>query len=301
MKFLEDLTVIIVTYKTQYKILIECLNSINSGVKIIIVENSKNLLNQDIILSKYPNVKVVCTGSNLGYGNGNNYGLNLIKTNKALILNPDVICDKNFFENIPDVLNEAKDFTIIGCQYLNDNVFMPAGFFNKSKNLIFERNFKDQNLDQLTKVDWVTGCSMLINLKNFSNKEIFDKNYFLYFEEIDLCKSVINKGGSVYTSKKLKIHHLGFKSSIEENLENLKSLNRVREWHWMWSSFYFYKKNYSFFYALFKMIGKLFKSLLKLIFYSFTLQKENKDKYLHRFLGILNSVLNKPSSFREND
>ena len=41
----------------------------------------------------------------------------------------------------------------------------------------------------LIKVDWVTGCSMLINLKKFNNKNIFDKNYFLYFEELDLCNT----------------------------------------------------------------------------------------------------------------
>ena len=61
-------------------------------------------------------------------------GLKHVKTNYALILNPDVICDKDFFKNIEDVVSKAKDFTIIGCQYLNDKVHMPAGFFNKNKN-----------------------------------------------------------------------------------------------------------------------------------------------------------------------
>ena len=58
---------------------------------------------------------------------------------------------------------------------------------------------------------------MILNLKKLDKKYIFDKKYFLYFEEFDLCKSIIDKGGFVYTSKDLKIHHLGFKSSIGKN------------------------------------------------------------------------------------
>jgi len=153
-------------------------------------------------------------------------------------------------------------------------------------------------INTLSRVEWVTGCSMLINLKKFSDKEIFDKNFFLYFEEVDLCKSVINKGENIFSSKDLKIHHLGFKSSLEEGADEKVTLRNIREWHWMWSSFYFYKKNYNYIYAFYKMIGKLIKSIIKTVFYFATFQKNKKDKYLYRFLGLYNSFLNKPSHFR---
>ena len=299
MKNLNDLTVIIVTYRTSEKIIYDCLNSIDTKVKVLIIENSNNFINKKTILSNFSNVKIVCTGKNLGYGKGNNFGLTLVKTNYALILNPDVICEKDFFNNIIEVVNDANDFSIIGCQYLKDKIFMPAGFFNKTQNNIFKENFKKNKIDFLTKVEWVTGCSMLINLKKFSNKEIFDKKFFLYFEEFDLCKSVIRKGEKIFSSQKLKIHHLGFQSSIEGNDGDDLNLNRLREWHWMWSSFYFYKKNYNYFYAFYQMFGKLIKSFIRLSFYSITFQKNKKDKYLYRFLGLYNSFLNRPSNFRE--
>jgi len=299
MKNLNDLTVIIVTYRTSEKIIYDCLNSIDTKVKVLIIENSNNFINKKTILSNFSNVKIVCTGKNLGYGKGNNFGLTLVKTNYALILNPDVICEKDFFNNIIEVVNDANDFSIIGCQYLKDKIFMPAGFFNKTQNNIFKENFKKNKIDFLTKVEWVTGCSMLINLKKFSNKEIFDKKFFLYFEEVDLCKSVIRKGEKIFSSQKLKIHHLGFQSSIEGNDGDDLNLNRLREWHWMWSSFYFYKKNYNYFYAFYQMFGKLIKSFIRLSFYSITFQKNKKDKYLYRFLGLYNSFLNRPSNFRE--
>ena len=300
MHTLENITVLIVTYLTQKHILINCLKSIDNRVKIKIVENSQNFEFKNEILSNFDNVEIICTGENLGYGKGNNFGLKLIKTDYALILNPDLTCDNKFFSNIIKVLNNVKDFTIIGCQYLNDKIFLPAGFFNKKQNQEFSKKFKDEKVDDLEKVDWVTGCSMLVNLKKFSDKEIFDKNFFLYFEEFDLCKSIIDRGENVYTSKYLKIDHLGFQSSLGSSSENKDRANRLREWHWMWSSFYFYKKNYSYLRAIYKMFGKLIKSFFKFNYYFLTLQKTNKEKYFYRFLGIFNSMIGRPSFFRDN-
>ena len=67
----------------------------------------------------------------------------------------------------------------------------------------------------------------------------------------------------------------------------------------MWSSFYFYKKNYGYTKALMKMSGKLIKSFFKLIYFSLTFQKQKREKYAYRFLGIFNSMIGNPSSFRD--
>ena len=119
--------------------------------------------------------------------------------------------------------------------------FLPAGFFNKKQNQEFSKKFKDEKVDDLEKVDWVTGCSMLVNLKKFSDKEIFDKT-FLYFEEFDLCKSVIDRGENVYTSKYLKIDHLGFQSSLGSSSENKDRANRLRSGIGCGQVFIFIKK-----------------------------------------------------------
>ena len=299
MKNLRDLTVIIVTFHTPENIVLGCLRSINNDeVRVLIIENSSTFTHEQKIKSEFSNVKIICTGKNLGYGKGNNFGIQHTESDYALILNPDVICDKDFFSNISKVINEAKDFSIIGCQYLSDKIFMPAGFFDRKKNEKFIEEFKNNNVKDLTKVEWVTGCSMLINLKKFDNKEIFDKNFFLYFEEFDLCKSLIDKNQNIYTTSKLKINHLGFKSSLNDNdLENSRTIN-LKDWHYMWSSFYFYRKNFGYFYALKKLLGKFFKSFFKMILYSITFKKNQKNKYLFRFLGLLNAILGKSSNFR---
>ena len=85
-------------------------------------------------------------------GSGNNYGLKHVKTDYALILNPDLTCEKGFFDNISETIDSAKDFTIIGCQYLHDKVFMPAGFFDERENDKFKDKFKNNNKDLLDEI-----------------------------------------------------------------------------------------------------------------------------------------------------
>ena len=297
---MKNITAIIVTYHTPINIILSCLNSIDENIKVIIVENSEKFSSENLIKSKFKNVEILCSGLNLGYGAGNNLGLEKVRTDYALILNPDTICEDKFFNNISTLIDDTENFSIIGCQYLDDDIFMPAGFFDDKKNKEFSENFRNNKIKDLAKVDWVTGQSMLINLKKFENKRIFDEKFFLYFEEFDLCKSLLLKGENVFSSNKLKIKHLGFKSSFDDDSINKKSVYRIREWHWMWSTFYFYKKNFNYFYALKKVMGKFVKSFLKTIFYSFTFNQKEKEKYKYRFLGILSAVLGRPSNFRDN-
>ena len=298
MKNLDDLTIVIVTFQTPEKIILDCLNSINKNVNVIIVENSKIFPHENLVKSKFSNVKIFCTGENIGYGKGNNFGLEKVDTNYALILNPDVVCEEKLFDKIPNVVNKIKDFAVIGFQYSFDKIFIPAGFFDEKKNSVYRDDFRENKIESISSVEWVTGCSMLINLKEFKNKKIFDENFFLYFEEFDLCKSLINSGKNIFTARELKIHHLGFKSSLGEEEKDHFDMTRLKDWHYMWSSFYFYKKNYSYIYAFRKLFGKFISSLIKIIFYLITFQKVEKDKYLYRFLGLLNSMLGKPANYR---
>ncbi len=292
------ITVIIVTYKTNKEVLKKCLDNIKKDISIIIIENSKKFKDKNFFTKKFKNIKIFCTGLNLGYSGGNNFGLNKVKTNYALILSPDVICSKNFFQKLYDNLNNIKNFHLIGCNDSKTNNIFSAGYFNKEKQQNFlEKGNPDKKID-LIKVDWIKGFSILINLKNFKSRNIFDQNYFLFMEEIDLCRSVKKKGGDIYFAKNLIVRHLGFKSSSAKSYFEKQNLLKLKNWHYMWSSFYYYKKNFSFIFALRKMSLKLFKSLVKFIFYYLTFQKTKREKYKSRFLGILYSMLGLPSNYR---
>ena len=294
--YLHQLTAVILTYKTNLDILKNCLKSINPKVKILIVENSSHFKYLKEIQSNFSNIEVICSGSNLGYGGGNNFGLNKVKTNYALILNPDTVCEDNFFLNINKYLSGNIDFTLIGTTYRNKTDFKPAGFFNKKdlKNAQFD---KESNLYE---VDWIAGHTILFNMKKFSNKIFFDENFFLFFEEFDLCMTLKKRNEKVYMCPDLKIDHMGWKSSfnVDENFE-IHS-HKLRNWHYMWSFFYYNKKNYGYLYSLIKSLSRLLRSVLRIIFYSVTFNNKQRIIYTYRFLGLINSIFLKKSKYRIN-
>ena len=90
----KELTVEVVTFRSE-AIILDCLRSIGSSVKIIVVENSNNNYFKKKLENKFSNLKCIMTGENLGYAAANNIGLRSVKTKYALVLNPDTILDKN--------------------------------------------------------------------------------------------------------------------------------------------------------------------------------------------------------------
>ena len=292
---LSNLTINILTYKTDKEILKNCIKSINNSAVINIIENSNKFDNKNYLSDLNANINIICTGDNIGYAAGHNYGISRVKTRYVLILNPDLICLKGYFDKIQKYLNENINFSIIGSQYENNKMNKPAyGLFEKKgyNPPIAEDKYNLQS------VDWVVGCSMLIDLDKFSNRNIFDENFFLFYEETDLCRMVKSNGGKIFSSKDLIIDHYGEKGSFAIAPDQKFIYLKLRNWHLMWSSFYYYRKNYSYYYAFKILFGTLIKSFFKFIFFGLLLNKYKFTKHLFRFLGLMNSMLGKRSWFR---
>ena len=136
-KFKKKITFIIVTYRSQ-NVIHRCIKSIDSKIKIIVIENSNNFFIKKDLEKKYSNVKVIVSGKNLGYGRGNNLGLKKVKTQYAFIINPDAYLDKNTLLEIKkSILLLNDDFSIIA-----PNLKTNFGYFlNKYKNIIVNKNF----------------------------------------------------------------------------------------------------------------------------------------------------------------
>ena len=173
---LSNLTVNILTHRTNIKILTDCVKSISKEVTINIIENSENFDNEDIIKNFEQNVNIICTGNNLGYAGGHNYGITNVKTRYVLVLNPDLVCKKDYFLNIQKYLSEEINFHIIGSQYEEHKMDKPAfGIFNNEK---YNPNIP-VNANNLQSVDWVVGCSMLIDLNNLNLKKFLMIIFFI--------------------------------------------------------------------------------------------------------------------------
>ena len=272
------LTVVINTFRSEDKIY-QCLNSIGSNYKVIIIENSNNFEFKKNIEEKYSNVQCYLTGENLGYAKGNNYGLSKVKSQFALILNPDTQLEKDTINNFFESSEKIKDFAIIG----------PA------KQDEFSKKDPNKNKDQIFEVNQLKGFAMFLNIKQFEEIGFFDKNFFIYLEEIDLCKRLKNRGKKIYLDKNIIIHHLGGKSH-NESIEFEMELSR--NWHWMWSTFYYNKKHFGFMNSLMKVRGKFLSSLIKMIFFTIIFESKKRKIYFQRFSGLFNSIIGKKSWYR---
>ncbi len=290
MSNLNDLTVIIVTFKTKDEILFNCINSIKKEIQIINVENSNDISYKNKIENKYENVKVILSGKNLGYGAANNLGLKNTKTRYVLISNPDVEYSKDFFDELKFYLNNNIQFSIIGPLYKDESTHLSYGNLDGSVNKSEFNNFF------LKEVGYVVGCSMLLDTKNIDTN--FDENFFLYFEEADFCKRISINGGKVFCSSKLFINHLGFKGSISTDPKYEIESEMIRSWHWMWSTFYYHKKHGGYLKAFSLMYGKLVRAFVKMLVFTLFYNKKKQKMYYARLSGLFSAMVGKKSSYR---
>ena len=283
----QNLSIVIVTLKSE-KVIYKCINSINKNIPIIVVENSNNLEFKNNLESKYNNVKCFLTNKNLGMGAGNNIGIKLANTQYVFVMNPDTTLEPNALEEIFSASNKIKDFTILSP--ISSNLDFPNyGIINKKRNLI--------NSDILLQVDYVDGFAMILNKKNFKKDYFFDENIFMYLENDDLCLDVLKNDGLIFVAKKAKINHDGGHAVDPKFFEEVEL---SRNWHWIWSKFYFNKKNFGIVKAVRTCIFTYISSIFKFFFYSIIGNDFKKKIYFNRASGFYNALLGKASWYRPN-
>ena len=285
----KDITIVITSFKSEKKIKY-CLNSINRQCKIINVENSDDQNYQKKIEEEFSNVKCILSGENMGYGKGNNIGLKEVKSKYALILNPDAELFPDSIDSFLKMAKENSDFAMITPFTLEDKNDLKS--FNLSE--------KSQSFDHgislnIKTIKTVRGHAMFLNLDQFKDIGFFDENIFFFLEETDLAMRLFKNNKKIYFCAPIKIYHEGGKS--HENIIN-HEMELSRNWHWMWSTFYYNKKYSGYLISLIKIFPKLIKSFFKTIFYFLILNKKKGSIYLHRMLGILNSLLGQKSWYR---
>ena len=272
---IKDITIIITSFKSEKKIR-NCLNSIDDQCSVINVENSNNEKHKANIEKDFKNVKCILSGENLGYGKGNNIGIREVKTKYALILNPDV---ELFSETLKEFLKTAKekpDFAIIGPGIVED----------KKKSL---------GNGDVQAVKAVKGFAMFLNLSEFNEVGFFDENFFFFLEEIDLCTRLLKQNKKIYYCPRVPVYHEGGHS--HESSFNYQ-MELSRNWHWMWSTFYYNRKYKGFLISLTIVGPKLFSSIFKFLLFLTLRNKEKKEIYYQRFSGLTNSIMGKSSWYR---
>ena len=274
-KIYEEIEILTITYKSDH-IIEKCLSNIDTRFKTTIVENSNNI-NIKKNLELRENTKCILANANLGFGAAFNLGAKSINTKYIFHLNPDVVVNNNVITEMYETANNINNLGIMSVKESNLPLKINNNFNNKYE-----------------EVNMIRGFVMFINNWNCRNSGYFDENFFLYLEEIDLCKRLLLENKVICIKPNITVQHYGGKS---HDPKYSQAMELQRNWHYMWSLFYFNKKHKGSFFAYRITIKKFLSAFIKSIYYFF-INKNKYQIYKHRFLGLLNSYLGNKSNFR---
>ena len=277
----KKITIILIAYKSE-KLINAFVKKIPNTIKVIIIENSNNLLLKRKIEKKYKNIRVYIK-KNEGVSASINYAAKKIKTDFFLQISPDIKFDYMDINKFIEVAKKLDNkFSALGPRFLNVN--------NKSHKQI------DKNL-KIGSINSIHGSFMFINKKRFKEIGGFDNNFFLYFEETDYCKRALDIGLRAYQINDIKVKIQGRTVQISNKKESNK-LSNLLVWHFIWSKYHFTKKNYGSIITIIIFIPTLLRSILKMSYYKLIKNKKLLDKYYHRTNGLITSITNKSSHLR---
>ncbi len=204
-----DLSIIIVNYKSREK-LNACLRSLASAdlagisYEIIVVENASGD-NLDDLIPDFANTCLIKSDRNLGMGGGNNLGISASQGRFILISNPDLVFSPAAVKQLYDYLREHPEAAIVGPKLLNPdgslqysclrfpNFFVPflrrtfiGRYLPGAINCYLMKNNDHQG--ELA-VDWLLGACLLMRRDELAVAgKLFDERFFMYFEDVDLCR-----------------------------------------------------------------------------------------------------------------
>ena len=278
-----DITIIFVSFHSE-DIIEKSIATINHDIPIIVIENSRNFSFKEKLEEKYSNIKVIIPEQNLGNGAGINYGIKNIKTKYAFYLDVDTELYPDTIINLLEAARKIKNFSILAPN-INNFVYKKECYLESNKN------------EKYTLMRFVTGCALFFEKRLFNEIGYFDENIFLYFEENDFYERCLKKKKPIYLIENSKINHKG-NSSVKNIFKEEVEINR--NWHLMWSTFYFYNKHFGKITAYKKVLPKFFSAFFNILFFTIINNKKKRKIYSARFSGILNSIIGKKSWFRPN-
>ncbi|MBD2488083.1 glycosyltransferase [Aulosira sp. FACHB-615] len=184
-------------------------NQIN--YKFIIVNNSPD--DSEISNLKHEFVQIIHAETNIGFGQACNLGIKYIyQENKQAIIwiiNPDAYLPDNSLAQAKIFFDSHSELSIIGSIIYTPigEVWFGGGNFTPTTGAILSQDLLTNTDKDYITCDWVSGCSLIINLGNFSEIPLFDPAYFLYYEDFDFCRRYAQQGYLIAVTKKISVIH----------------------------------------------------------------------------------------------
>lgn len=282
------ITVVFSAYQSHI-LLKKILKKISYKYKIIIIENSLDSKIKLDLEKKFKNVEVIIPKKNLGLAKSYNLGIKKAKSKYVFLNNPDHSFNNDTIKKLFECAEKIKDFGIIAPTYKNEKIFKNYEIYEKK----IKRNHGIYKKYGIVEVDIIDNC-FFIKKQNIKDN-FFDENYFLYFETVDFCKNLRINNKKLFICNKIKYHHPGSKSA---NKKYEKIVLLTRAFHYNWSKFYFFKKNFSFLIALRKIFPNFIKSLKKIIYNFLIFNKSGIVEGFVELYGIIVSIFSFKSFYR---
>jgi N-acetylglucosaminyl-diphospho-decaprenol L-rhamnosyltransferase len=229
-----DLATVLVNYNTVH-LLNECLGKLDTAAKqsgyshkVVFVDNQSRDGSAEHVRVHFPNVTVLESGGNLGFGRANNLALPLTQSTYVLLLNTDAFVREDTLRRTLDYMQAHPQCGILGvrlegregnlqpsCRYfptpLNGFLWRTglARWFKRVR-MVDDMNWAH---DLPRRCDWVPGCYYLIRQTVIDQVGLFDPRFFMYMEEVDHCRRTQNAGWEIHFFPDTTVVHIGGESA----------------------------------------------------------------------------------------
>lgn len=230
-----DLSIVIVNYRCWGK-LADCLNSLTDtkgslNLEVIVVDNQSGDGKLESFAQEHPKVKFVNNGGNWGFACGCNVGAAASSAEDILFLNPDTLATPASLSQLLDVKRSNPDIGLLSCHQIdgNGNSQRAFGFFQRFWTTfgltraivqrLFPKTYPSARMQQteLIDCDWISGSVVLVNRAHLESLGGWDEAFWMYSEDVDLCKRCWDSGFRVSYEPSVTITHLHGGSSRSSN------------------------------------------------------------------------------------
>ena len=190
----KDLTIVFSSYQSKH-LLQKILKRFHNKYKTIIIENSLDTKIKIFLEKKFKNTEVIIPKENLGLARSYNLGFKKAKTEYVFLNNPDMEITDNSIQNLLHCAKKIKKFGALSPCFMNEKTFKNYEIFKKRKpndSHLFKK-FDIKEVDLLDN-------NLFIKKKNIG-RDIFDENYFLFFETLDFTRQLRLKSKKLYIIK----------------------------------------------------------------------------------------------------
>jgi len=232
--FSVDLSIIVVTFNNAPEIS-DCLTAIRlaaagSRYEILVIDNASSDGTVEVLAAEHE-VKVIASPVNLGFAGGNNRALAAAGGKYLALVNPDALPAAGSLASAVDWMDQHPAAGLAGGRLigqdgtdqpsarsepscLNDFLMLSGLAARFPHSRFFGRADRTwANPDIPSVVDWVPGAFAIVRRSAVENDHLFDSRFFLYFEEVDLCRRLRKRGYSIWYQPEWRAVHIGGVSS----------------------------------------------------------------------------------------